>query len=295
MAAGRTPDRRLMRRRVSQGPPFKCPLIREYLWDWFVDIRRSVASSISPKFVLMKAKSIAGDILKAQRTTGCYGPLPVLDRHWLLRWKRDKGVVFRKPNCRFKASKQVMTTRLRAMWLNTVRMRRLAQRLLGKDLHDQMYGVDEKPLHFNESGSKNLRTLELVGAPAVRLKQNHAATRERVSVMTMTTSNMAAIVQPMGLPVCIIYAESTPSRLPSYSIFRVEPLDPNINRHKGWRPGVEHNKKPRHSTAEIKQGRPERDHTITPHDPIHGWCGLLARCLSEQHRVFSGVVRPGCF
>ena len=168
MSAGRVPDKRLMRRRITQGPPFKGPLIREYLWDWFVDIRRSVASSISPKFVLMKAKSIAEEILKAQRSSGCYAPLPKLDQHWLLRWKRDKGVVFRKPNMRFKTSKTILTTRLRAMWLNTIRVRRLAQRLLGKDLSDQMYGVDEKPLHFNESGSKHMRTLELVGAPSVR-------------------------------------------------------------------------------------------------------------------------------
>ena len=201
MASGCTPDRRLLRRRVTQGAPFKCPLIREYLWDWFVDIRRSIACHISRKFVLMKAKAIAEDVLKAQRATGCYGPLPKLDKNWLLRWKRDKGVVFRKPNMRFKASKTVMTARLWAMWINTIKVRRLAQRLLGKDLSDDTYGVDEKPLHFNESGSKNVRTLELVGAPSVKLKENHAATRERVSVMTLVSSNLAAINQPLGLPV----------------------------------------------------------------------------------------------
>jgi hypothetical protein len=201
MAAGRTPDRQLLRRRVSQGAPFKCPLIREYLWDWFVDVRRSVACHISPKFVLMKARSIAEEILAAQRKTGSYGPLPKLDKNWLLRWKRDKGVVFRKPNCRYKTSKKVMTARLRAMWVNTIKVRQLAQRLLGKDLSDDMYGIDEKPLHFNESGSKNVRTLEIAGAPSVKLKENHSATRERVSVMTLVTTNLASIKQPRGLPV----------------------------------------------------------------------------------------------
>jgi hypothetical protein len=201
MASGRTPDRQLLRRRVCQGASFKCPLIREYLWDWFVDIRRSVASHISPKFVLMRARSIAEEILKAQRKTGMYSPMPQLDRNWLLRWKRDKGVVFRKPNCRFKTSKAVMTARLRAMWVNNVKVRRLAQRLLGNDLAEEMYGIDEKPLHFNESGSKNARTLEIAGAPSVKLKENHAATRERVSVMTLVTTNLATIRQPRGLPV----------------------------------------------------------------------------------------------
>jgi hypothetical protein len=201
MASGRTPDRQLLRRRVSQGASYKCPLIREYLWDWFVDVRRSVASHISPKFVLMRARSIAAQILETQRRTGCYAPLPQLDKHWLLRWKRDKGVVFRKPNARFKTSKKVMIARLRAMWINNFKVRRLAQRLLGTDLAEDVYGIDEKPLHFNESGSKNCRTLEIAGAPSVKLKENHSATRERVSVMTLVTTNLAAIQQPRGLPV----------------------------------------------------------------------------------------------
>lgn len=219
MAAGRTPDSRLVRRRMRQGAPFKCPLIREYLWDWFVDVRRSIASTLSPKFVLMKAKLIAEEILKVQRTTGCYGPMPVLDKHWLLRWKRDKGVVFRRPNMRYKASRRVLCARLRAMWVNNVKVRRLAQRLLGRDLSDQLYGIDEKPLHFNEGGSKNIRTLELVGAPAVRLKQNHAATRERVSVMTTVSSNPVAIQQPKGLPVPDRPREPPPRRSPDSGFF----------------------------------------------------------------------------
>ena len=127
--------------------------------------------------------------------------MPELDKYWLMRWKRDHGVVFRKPNLRFKASKAVMTLRLRAMLANIFRVRQLARRLLGHDLNNQFYGIDEKPLHFNEGGSKCIRTLEIAGCTAVRLKQNHAATRERVSVMTMTTSNLAAIEQLGGLPV----------------------------------------------------------------------------------------------
>lgn len=201
MSTGRTSERTLFRRRGNQGPPYKCPVLREKLWDWFVDVRRSLASTISPKFVLLQTKSMAAEILAVQRRTGQYAPMPKIDKHWLLRWKRDHGVVFRKPNLRYKASKATMTARLRAMWANTFRVRRLAQRLLGHDLDNHFYGIDEKPLHFNEGGSKCIRTLEIAGAPAVRLKQNHAATRERVSVMTMTTSNLAAIAVPGGLPV----------------------------------------------------------------------------------------------
>ena len=114
------------------------------------------------------------------------------------------------------------------MWLNTIRVRRLAQRLLGKDLSDQMYGVDEKPLHFNESGSKNMRTLELVGAPSVRLKQNHAATRGRVSVMTLVTSSLAAIHQPMGLPVLPFCQRSFHQWLHVWAFARAGPDRPQV-------------------------------------------------------------------
>jgi hypothetical protein len=204
-AAGRVPQKSLVRQRLRQGPPYKCPLIREMLWEWFVDIRRSLCTTISPKFVLCKARLIADKVLKIQRETGGFGPMPVLDKHWLLRWKRDKGVVFRKPNMRFKCSKPVLVERLRAMWLNLIRVRRLAERLFGNDLSKAIFGIDEKPIHFNEAGSKNMRTLEIVGATAVRLKENHAATRERASLMTCVTSCPEAASQPRRLPMEILF------------------------------------------------------------------------------------------
>ena len=209
-ATERTPAKFLSRRRLRQGPPVKAPLIREALWDFFVDLRRSVASVVSPKFLLMKAREIADVVLKAQRETGHYVPMPILNRGWLHRWKRDKGVVCRRPNARYKCSKAVMSVRLRAMWVNNFKIRRLAEHFAGHDLAESIFGIDEKPVHFNEAGSKNCRTLEIVGAPVVRLKQNHAATRERVSVMTCVTSCVAAAEQEKRLPVAIAAASVDP-------------------------------------------------------------------------------------
>ena len=124
---------------------------------------------------------------------------------WLLRWKRDYGVVFRRPNIRFKCSKGVLIERLRAMWLNVIRVRRLIWHFTGHDVGSRMYGIDEKPIHFNEGGSKLVRTLEIAGAPSVKLKENHAATRERASVMTCVTSDPAAARQPRLLPVSVVF------------------------------------------------------------------------------------------
>ena len=95
--------------------------------------------------------------------------------------------------------------RLRAMWLTNIKVRQLAVRCLGNDLSTSISGVDEKPIHFNESGSKNVRTLEFQGAPAVSLKENHAATRERLSVMTMVTSNAQVATSPRRPPIEMLF------------------------------------------------------------------------------------------
>ena len=124
------------------------------IWDWFVDVRASIASRITPKILTCKAKELAEHILRAQRLTGCYAPLPAIDRMWLLRWKRDKGVVLRKPNARFKCGKEVLCKRLRAMWINMIKVRHLAARFLGNDLGSRIFGVDEKPLHMNEGEAR---------------------------------------------------------------------------------------------------------------------------------------------
>ena len=212
MCKARTPDRFLLRSRLRQGPPHKCGIIRELLWDWFVDIRRSLATTISPKFMLSKAKGFAECALEHMRKTGEHHPLPILDKCWLSRWKRDFGVVFRKPNRRYKCSKKTLLGRLRAMWLNNIRVRRLSLLALGHDMAKSIFGIDEKPIHFNESGSKGARTLEIAGAPAVRLKENHAATRERASVMTTVTSRRECAEGGLRPAVEILFKGATKKR-----------------------------------------------------------------------------------
>ena len=77
----------------------------------------------------------------------------------------------RRPNQRAKCSKPLLMSRLRAMWLNVIKVRHLASRMLGSDLADRIFGIDEKPLHFNEAGSKNIGTLEIAGVPVCKLKE----------------------------------------------------------------------------------------------------------------------------
>jgi hypothetical protein len=138
--------------------------------------------------------------------------MPKLDSGWLLRFKRDKGIVLRRPNMRYKCSRPVLLARMKSMWSNIFRIRRLSERLFGQDLATAIYGIDEKPLHFNESGSKAKATLELQGAPSVKLKENHSATRERVSIMTTVSSNPTAASQPRRLPIEALFKAKSEKR-----------------------------------------------------------------------------------
>ena len=75
------------RRRITcqQGPRPRAGFIREALFDWFVDIRNAVACRIPPKFVLRQAERMADACVKDMARTGCFFPMPKLDRKWLRR------------------------------------------------------------------------------------------------------------------------------------------------------------------------------------------------------------------
>ncbi len=122
------------------------------------------------------------------------------------RWKWEYGISLRKPTVKYKCSKSKLLGRLRAMWLTTVRLRALAEALLGHDLI--CWGFDQKPLHMNEMGSKNTGTLHLMGAE-VRLKENHAATRQRFSLMTSVTSSAEEALAGGGPPLEVCFLGKT--------------------------------------------------------------------------------------
>ena len=184
------------------GRPPTAPMLRDALWDWFVSVRSAVAARIPAKVVLLKAKQIATEMVKHMRTAGCFIDLPVLDKHWLYRWKRDFRVSLRKPNTKYKCSRAVLRDRLRAMWLTNVRVRALAWFALGIDI--TIYGWDQKGIFMNEAGSKNMPVLAFEGAPVVPLKENHSSTRQRVSLMTSVVSTKSRL-ESHGLPLEIMF------------------------------------------------------------------------------------------
>ena len=201
------------------------PMLREALFDWFCSIRASVLTRIPPKLVLLQAKAIATAMLHEMRRTGMFVSIPVLDKFWLRRWKHSCGVSLRKPTKRYKVKRTVMRGRLRSMWLTNVRVRALAKFSLGIDL--PIYGFDQKGIYMNESGAKNAGMLALDGADEVPLKENHAASRSRVSLMTSVVSQQADVdALEHGLPLEIMFKGKT-----DFIVRRLEvPASANVSR-----------------------------------------------------------------
>ena len=56
-----------------------------------------------------------------------------------------------------------------------------------------IYGIDQKGIYMNEAGAKNVGVLALGGAEEVPLKENHAASRSRVSLMTTVASQQVDV------------------------------------------------------------------------------------------------------
>ena len=114
--------------------PIKAPMLAEFVWDWFVDIRTSVTARIHPRLVLHKAFASASALLAEMRKSGVYVELPLLDKHWLRRWKWRYGVSLRKTNMRYTCSHTKLLARLRAMWKVNFRARALFKAIYKKEL-----------------------------------------------------------------------------------------------------------------------------------------------------------------
>ena len=149
----------------------------------------------------MQARRFADLCLEQMKEIGVFVQMPIINLCWLNRWKHRHGVVWRRPNVKFKIAWQVLCQRCAATWQNIQRVQLLAKLVLGREL--PVEGIDEKPIHFNEAGSKNQGTLSISGFD-VPLKQNHANTRNRATVMTSTTSDKAKAACPWHLPVEIM-------------------------------------------------------------------------------------------
>ena len=86
------------RRLCNQGRPQKASLVREELWQWFSNVKRSIMTRISPKAVLLKARALLEVYVAACLREGMRADAPVINYSWLRVWRHEYHVSFRKPN-----------------------------------------------------------------------------------------------------------------------------------------------------------------------------------------------------
>ena len=101
--------------------------------------------------------------------------------------------------------------------------RALIQELFGHDL--EILGLDQTPIYMNDAGSKMIGTLELMGAPEVKLKENCALTRQRVSVLTRVSSWTSSALQVGGPPIEVLFKGKTKRVLAKINV----PRDVNLS------------------------------------------------------------------
>ena len=98
------------------------------------------------------------------------------------------GGSLKKPSNRYKVKRSVLKQRLVIYWSNLLAVRWFFWKRFGVNLlHEQF---DQKGVHLDEAGSKQVPTMEMPGRDDIPIKENHAQARERVSWMTACSSSL---------------------------------------------------------------------------------------------------------
>ena len=158
--------------------------------EWWSIIRHSVDTKIMvriPKAVfLTKAKQLQCEYLAECLKHNVIPEHVEVNHRWLNRLLATYRISHRRPNRKFKVPRAVLMQRLEIFWIVTAKLRTMVMVHFGYD--PTFKNIDQSPFHQNEAGSQEWGTLALVGQHTVPLIENHAATRERWSLNTLTDS-----------------------------------------------------------------------------------------------------------
>ena len=119
----------------TQGRPCFSPELRHQLFQWFIDMRKEVKGRLWPRTVRSVAEKLK-DVLRKEAVASLKPPplLPVISSDWLKDWKQEFGVSFKKPNRKYKVSRQKCLDRTRVTTLNVYRVRLAFKLLFGQEI-----------------------------------------------------------------------------------------------------------------------------------------------------------------
>ena len=78
-AEKRVPEHFMTCLRGKRGRKPFAMMLRHALWEWFVDIRGAVLTSISPEYMLRQARAMACTILQEMADEGRFIAMPIID------------------------------------------------------------------------------------------------------------------------------------------------------------------------------------------------------------------------
>ena len=176
------------RRRYGGGRPHKAPALRELLFEWFCMVRGAIKTRLPLAALAAQARLLRDEYMRVALSRQSKVQVPQITPTWLSAWRRQYHVSLRTPNSRWKVSRPTCLERCRITWLNIYRVRRLCELEFGYS--PAMEGFDQKPFHFNESGSMQKKSLHWKGVPEVPLKEIASAVRARWTATTFTSSSL---------------------------------------------------------------------------------------------------------
>ena len=183
------------RRGIGAGRHTNQCVVRQMLMEWWGIIRHSVDVKIMvripKKVLLVKAQMLQEEYFASCLRNRVEPERVSINPRWLNTVLLQNRIVHRRPNRKFKVPRWVLAERLEIFWIDIHCLRKLIW------LHFQylpvIRNIDQSPFHKNEAGSAEWGTLTLQNAPTVPLIQDHAATRLRISLNSVTVSDPRTI------------------------------------------------------------------------------------------------------
>ena len=175
------------------------------LLQWFVDNIERHRNRADSRIMLDEARRLRSQLV----STGVpETELPKINRGWLFRWRKARGIAIRRGTVTFQISWQKAKDRIRCMMGNIFRLRRLWA-LCHPGTPMRWLSMDQKPSWMNNAARRPMYARQ--GRRDVGAKENHAATRDRYTILTFVPSWEPPAGSPP--PLAVLFKAATGARL----------------------------------------------------------------------------------
>jgi len=188
------------------GRPFKAPLVRQALYEWWSGIRYAIdwtqlvanhrmrgkkhLARFPRSLLVLKVHQLLEHLAYAALLNGSPVETVLPDAWWFKRWEDEYGLSMRKANRKYSVPRPVLKERLEIFWVVLFRIRLFILLVFGYD--PMILNVDQSPFHHNETGSQDKPTLGVKGAK-VPVVEGNSDVRSRWTAFLMTCSRFAAV------------------------------------------------------------------------------------------------------